>query len=1060
MMLRHSVSLIALGGALGIAVPATAQQAVDTAGDGQAAAASSRDGAATDQTAPTPDGLTPGQQVPNSSATRRNAISGVANTPTESSVGDVVVTGTRIQRPNSASAAPITSVTSADIKAQAPVNVEEVLNRLPQVAPDNQQTYQDSDGRQRIKLRSLGFERTLVLIDGKRIGTQNGQDTNIIPVSLLERVDILTGGASSVYGSDAVAGVVNFILKPDFDGVRIDANYNFYNHDNKANIVTPVAQASGFSPLLGKVNDGGRADVTLTVGKRLFDGKLNLSGFVNYKHQDLIPYDSRSTSACQIGQTSKDGPLSCSLSTYSISGYISPRAGANSGRAYINDPNGARTFVPYGVGVGNAANPYDGYSYQRQLNRLNAGGFVTLKLAPEYEVYGSALWFRDKSINRYPTRVFAAANYDAGVYQVNCDNPFLSASQRTVLCGAQTTGLVPLDIRYRFNGLPYQVDSYLNKGIRATGGIRGKVDEVWTYDVGGVYARNQQDWNSSRLSNYTNVNRSLNVVNVNGTPTCVSKVNGTDPNCIPFDAFSAGNNNQALVDYFYSGVDPAIQTTVGILYDFQANMTGDLGKYGITSPFAHDGVAIALGTEFRKDRQFSTSTPGFREDYGGTDSDRSQHVWESNAELQLPLVQEQRFAHLLQANLGGRLSKYSSNPSTFTTWKAEGLYAPVPDLTLRASFNKAQRAPTVVEAFQASNISYGRQGGSQNDFCAPTALTDPKTGLPQTDGNGQQLYGAPIASRDVCRATGLSDALYGSRTLLCPDNQCTTRSGGFTADPETAYTQTYGLVVKPRFIRGLTFSVDRYRIKINNSLGYNDYTYYTDGCLRSGGDAFFCSGIVRAPDGTLYSPPSSNPTSGYIRQGTSNYYFSIARGYDFQANYALGLGGAGRMDFDFNGSLTTFAGSQDSPVQPQRNCVGYFRNGCNQLLPKWTHTLRTTYTLPDNVFSASLNWRYVGSLTSATNSGDPAINGYSATDNPNPARTTFYHIAPQSYFDLALTFNIAQRYSLRLIANNLLDKSPPIVANSYDISLARSNTIPQRYDSLGRNIAISTTIQF
>ncbi len=1015
---------------------------------GQAVTTPAADQTATDQTTPAPDGLTPGQQVPNSSATRSNAISGVANARTEpADVGAVVITGTRIQRPNTASAAPITSVTSADIKAQAPINVEEVLNRLPQISPDNQQTYQDSDGRQRIKLRSLGFERTLVLIDGKRIGTQNGQDTNIIPVSLLERVDILTGGASSVYGSDAVAGVVNFILKPDFDGVRVDANYNFYNHTNTSNIVAPVAQASGFSSPRGGNNDGGRTDVTLTVGKRLFDGTLNVSGFVNYKHQDLIPYDARSTSACQLVQAAKDGPLSCSLSSYSPSGYISPLSGANSGSAYVNNPNGTRTFVPYGAGAGNAANPYDGYSYQRKLNRVNAGGFVTLKLAPEYEVYGSALWFRDKSINRYPTRVFAASNYDAGQYQVNCDNPFMSASQRATVCGTATTGLVPLDVRYRFSGLPYQVDSYLNKGIRATGGIRGKLGDSWTYDVGGVYARNQQDWNSSRLSNYTNVNRSLNVVNVNGTPTCVSKLNGTDPNCVAFDAFSAGNNNRALIDYFYNGVEPAIQKTVGILYDVQANVTGDLGKYGITSPFADDGVAIALGAEFRKDRQFSTATAGFREDYSGSDSDRSLHVWEANTELQLPLVQEKPFAHLVQANLAGRLSKYSSNPSTFKTWKAEGLYAPVPDITLRASFNKAQRAPTVVEAYQASNISYSRQGGSQNDFCAPTVTTNPQTGA--------VAYGAPIASREVCSATGLSDALYGSTTLLCPDNQCTVRSGGFTADPETAYTQTYGLVVKPRFIRGLTFSVDRYRIKINNSLTYNDYTYYTDGCQRSGGDPYFCSGIVRAANGTLYAPLNSNATSGFIRQGTTNYYFSIARGWDFQANYALGLGSAGRLDFDFNGSRTTFAGGQDAPDQPQRNCTGYFGNGCSALLPKWSHTLRTTYSMPGNLFSASFNWRYTGSLTNANNSGDPAIGG---TDER--AQTTFYHIAPQSYFDLALTFNIAQRFSLRLIANNLLDKNPPIIANSYNISLARTNTIPQRYDSLGRNIAISTTVQF
>lgn len=1011
MMLRHSVSFAALGAALAFAAPAMAQQA--TADDH----VSKPDAADT--------------------------------TPAD---GDILVTGTRILRPNIASAAPITTVTAQDIKAQSPTNIEEVLNRLPQIAPDSQQNYQDSDGRQRIKLRSLGFERTLVLIDGKRLGTQNGEDAGIIPVSLIDRVDVLTGGASSVYGSDAVAGVVNFVLKPDFKGIRIDGNYNFYNHQNRANIVTQQAQASSFPTNTGMVNDGGRADVTLTAGTSLFGDKLKVSGFVNYKHQDLVPYDARSTSACQLVQTGTDGPLSCSLSSYSVSGYISPRSGANNGTAYVNNPDGTRTFVPYGAGAGNAANPYDGYSYQRAFTRVNAGGFATLKLSPAAEIYGSGIWFRDKSTNRFPTRVFAAANYGSDPYQVNCNNPFLSASQASAICGAAagTATLAPIDVRYRFN-VPYLTDTYINSAIRATGGVRGKIGDAWTYDVGGVYARNQQDYMPASLPQFANVNRSLNVVNVNGTPTCASVVDGTDKNCVPFDAFKAGNSNQALVNYLYSGLATEKQTTVGILYDVQANVTGDLGKYGIKSPFADQGLAFAAGVEYREDRQFSTANAAFRADNGGSDSDLRQHVWEGNIELQAPLVQHKPFIEELQVNAAGRLSKYSSNPDKFTTWKLEGLYAPVRDIVFRASFNKAQRAPTVVEAYQASNISYSRQGGSQNDFCAPVPrqIADPAN-------PGKTITTtAPLASREVCRATGLSDSLYGSATLLCPNDQCTVRSGGFTAAPETAYTQTYGIILKPRFVKGLVFSVVRYRIKINNSLGYNDDSYYTDGCLRSNGDPFFCSGIVRAANGTLYAAAGTNPTSGFIRAGTTNYYFSIARGWDFQSQYALGLGKVGRMDLSFNGSLTTFAGGQDSPLQPERNCAGYYGNGCGQLLPKWSHGLRATYVTPDDGFNASFNWRYVGSFTSANNSGDPAIGG-----TPDRVQKTFGYIAPVSYFDLALTFNIAKRYSLRLIANNLLDKAPPILANSYNISLARNNTIPARYDSLGRNLAVGFTANF
>ena len=954
--------------------------------------------------------------------------------------GDIVVTGTRIVRPNVTAAAPITSVTSADIRAQAAVNVEDVLNRLPQVAPDAQQTYNDSDGRQRIKLRSLGFERTLVLIDGKRLGTQNGQDTGIIPTTLLERVDVLTGGASSVYGSDAVAGVVNFVLKKDFEGLQLDANYNFYNHNNKDTVVSPLARAAGFTSPRGWTNDGGRADLTLTAGHGFFDDKVHVSGFVNYKNTDEIALTSRSNAGCYLTQLQLNGPLSCGLTpSSSTSGLITPQSGPNAGAQLVNNPNGTRTFVPFGAGQGNASNYFSGYAYQRPSERVNAGGFVTAELAPEAELYASGLWFRDKSYTNYPTIA-------SGTVNVSCANPFLSASQATAIgCGVAGATSVPVNLAYRLGEMNDRPDTFVNTGVRLTGGVRGKVGDAWTYDVGGVYARNHQDY----IPSFPTPGNLQNAVNVGGTaanPVCASGAAG----CVPFDIFSAGNTNPALINYLFT---TGTSQTTGTLYDVLANVSGDLGKYGITSPFAEQGVAIALGAEYRKDTLKSTADASYRSALGGTDSYLSQDVWEANAEVQVPLIEHKPFVELAQVNGGYRLSKYSSNPSTFNTWKIEGIYAPVKDITFRASFNKAQRAPTVVEIRQATNIDFAAGGaGTFNDFCAPTPIPGP---------NGV-TYGAPLASREVCRATGLSDALYGSTSLLCSNGTtpngtaaCTVRSGGFTADPETAYTQTYGLVLKPRFVRGLVFSVDRYRIKIDNSLGYNDYSYYTDGCLRSGGDQFFCQGIVRNANGTLFSNAASNPTTGFIRQGTSNYYTSIARGYDFQAQYLLDLGSTGRIDWSFNGSLTTFAGGQDSPVQPERNCAGYYGNGCGQLIPKWSHGLRATYTTEGRGFSASFNWRYVGSLTNADNSGDPAIGGTAAR-----ARTSYYRVAPANYFDLALNFAIAKQFSLRLIANNLLDKAAPIVPDSYNISLARGNTIPQRYDSLGRNIAIGTTINF
>jgi len=971
--------------------------------------------------------------------------------------GSIVVTGSRISRPNVTAAAPITSVTAENIRAQAAVNIEEVLNRIPAIAPDSQQNYQDSDGRQRIKLRNLGFERTLVLVDGKRLGTVNGLDANMIPTSLIKRVDVLTGGASAVYGSDAIAGVVNFILDDDFEGVQINGNYNFYAHENKAGLVSRVFNdpANNYrfaNPALGNTFDGGRTDVSLTVGKKLFDDRFHVSAFVNYRKSDIVPYSARETSGCELQESGKDGPLYCTTSTYTPLGYISPRTGPASGNQYVNNPNGDGTLLPYSAAY--AANPYDGVSFQRQNERWNAGGFTSFEVSDALELYANAMWFRDESNNPYPARVISSTSYGAGTtpFTIGCSNPFMSAAQAQIVCGtaAGTATTVPVELRYRGTGVEPVSDSYLNNGLRVSGGLRGKFAEGWSYDVGGVYARNKMDMTWGR-PNFNNVNDALDTVNNNGTISCRNDVaNG----CVPFNPFSplSVTNDQALFDYLLQG-GYGTNTTVNKLYNVIATVQGDLGTYGIKSPWAEDGLAVAFGAEYREDQLQSSADAVWRANYGGTDQDLSQNAWEGNFELQAPIVQHKPFADLLQFNGAYRLSKYSSNPDKFSTWKAEAIWAPIPDITFRGSINRAQRAPTVVEAFQGSNVGYDRINPAYNDICAPS-IQGYTTGA-----NGQQvpILGAPAASRETCAATGLADNLYGSATLLCPvDIGCTTRSGGFTVNPETAYTKTFGVVLRPRFLPGLTFSADRFMIDLNDSIGYNDYNYFSDGCLATGGE-FFCSLFVRNADGTLYSNPASNPTTGFIRRGTTNYYKSKSYGWDFQGQYALRMGGAGRLDFDFSGSLTTLAGSQDSPILTERNCVGYYGGaGCGQLIPKWTHNLRGTYTTQDQFFSASLNWRHLGPLTNVSNSGDPALGWVPANQ-----RTTFYRIEAYDYFDLALGFRVNKQFSFRISANNILDKTPPLFPNSYNVgSLSRSNTINSRYDSLGRQIAFGTTINF
>ena len=568
----------------------------------------------------------------------------------EADSGEVVVTGSRITRPNAAAASPITSVTSESIRAQAAVNIEEVLNRIPSIAPDSQQNYQDSDGRQRIKLRNLGFERTLTLIDGKRAGTMNGVDANMIPTSLIKRVDVLTGGASAVYGSDAIAGVVNFIMDDSFEGIQVNANYNFYAHQNKPGLVSQVASQYGFAqPTHDFATDGGRVDLSLTAGKKLFDDRFHISAYVNYRKAELVPFSARESAGCELTEAGKDGPLGCTTSTYTPYGYVSPRGGPANGSVFVNNPNGTRSLLPYSAAY--AANPFDGLSFQRENERWNAGGFTKFEISDAAEVYANVMWFRDESSNPFPARVISSTAYGDGsqAYTVRCNNPFMSAAQAQTLCGtnAGTSATLPIELRYRATGVDPISDRYLNQGLRISGGVRGEFAKGWNYDLGGVYARNKlaMTWGQP---DFNRVNNALDTVNNNGTITCRNTADG----CVAFDPFSANSatNNQALFDYLMVG-GYGTNTTTNTLYNAIATIQGDLGTYGIKSPWAEDGLAIAFGAEYREDKLQSVSDDWWRANVdSGPNRTLGQHVWEGNIELQAPIAQHKPFADLLQVN--------------------------------------------------------------------------------------------------------------------------------------------------------------------------------------------------------------------------------------------------------------------------------------------------------------------------------------------------------------------------------------------------------------------------
>jgi iron complex outermembrane recepter protein len=968
---------------------------------------------------------------------------------TESAGSGIVVTGTRITRPNSRSAAPIVTTTALEIAAQGATTIEEVTNRLPQVQVNSEQNFSDSEGRQRIKLRSLGYERTLMLIDGLRIGLPNSVDVGIIPTALVERIDVLTGGASSVYGSDAVAGVVNFVLKKNFEGIRIDGNYSFFNHNNRATAVTEAANRAGFNARNGMTNDGGRADLSVAAGVNLFDDRVNISGFANYRQSSLVRLGDRSNAVCEVVTSSRTSPLACSRASFTPAGTIIPQAGPNAGTQYVNNPNGDGTFIPINSGpAGSSANPYDDWAFQRPFHRINAGGFLTAQISDHVELYVNGLYYRDKSYNTQLNRTYNFGAYGTDPFRVNCDNPFLSASQASTLCGANA-GIAgqyaPIDVRYRFDSLPSVQQQFTNAGYRIVAGVRGKVlDNAWSYDVAGMISRAQLDTIDVPYARFEQINRSLDVVNVNGTPTCRAVVNGTDPNCVPFNAFRPFNADAALNNYLYGGATGGIAKRIPRLMQFLGTVSGDLGKYGITSPFADQGLAIALGVEYRAEMDRTDYNDIFRENNGsGANTRVTQNILEGNVEIQAPLVENQSWTKLLQLNGGYRLSKYNRLDNKFGTWKIEGIWSPVEDVTFRASYNKSQAAPGVGAAANASNIFWNQ--GFYADPCAPQ-INAANPGGPRV---------APSWSAQQCANTGLATNLYNTAGLICPNDACTVREGGFALRPETAYSKTFGVVLTPRFVPGLTVSVDRWLIDLQDQLEFFNPLDWINGCLTTGND-YYCRGIVRNADGTLSSSPTTSPATGWVSRGSTNGYKSKSHGWDFQGQYNVRMGGAGVLDLSFNGTLMTLVGSQGAPDITPRDCTGYYGSGCGESMPTWAHQFRTTWTSPDRVASVSLNWRHRSAMPMTAYA--PASTGIPALPEGDK-RDRYPGIKAYDWFDLALTFDIAKQMTFRLAANNIFDRDPPIVPDSRSrIGLLRGNTI-MGYDLLGRQIVAGVSIR-
>ena len=917
------------------------------------------------------------------------------------SVDAVVITGSRIPQPNLVGTSPVTQVTSEDISTAGVTKVEDLINSLPQAfAAQNSSVSNGASGTATVDLRGLGSVRTLVLIDGRRMpyGSPNdpAADLNQIPGGMVERVEVLTGGASAVYGSDAIAGVVNFIMKKDFEGVQIDAQYSFYQHHNDfdgvGNIRNVVAARATTNPSQfqlpdANVTDGFGKEVTMLIGVNAPDDRGNLTAYVTYRNDSEISQADRDFSACSLGTSEQllGGVQSfrCGGSSTSYPGRFTDFATYN---FTINKTTG-NTFQNFNATT-------DQYNFgpinyfQRPDERYSLGAMGHYEVNEHFDVF-TQLMFTD-----YSTIAQIAPSGDFfSTSTINCGNPLLSATQKTQIgCTAPQIAADSTKTMYvarrnvegggRQDDLRYQ-------SFRGVLGTRGTLVDGWSYDFSAQYSRVQLSRVYRNDFSVTRLGRSLDVVNVAGTPTCRSVVNGTDPNCVPWNIFTIGGVTQAALDYLQT---PGVQTASTTQQVMTFAVNGDLGGMGLQSPWADRPVAVAGGVEYRRDALLSTTDNAFSTgDLAGQGGPTiglqgSTQVYDLFAEAVIPIAEGKPLAELLTVELAYRFSDYGNGVNT-DTYKIGGDWAPTSDLRFRASFQRAVRAPNVIELFTAQGLGLFDIDG---DPCGPVTP------------------GVITATLAQCQATGVSGAQYQNAALTSPAGQYQFLGGGNpNLAPETADTYTYGVVFTPGFIPGFSLSVDYYNIEVADLISSVGASNTLDSCYGDN-DPVSCAKIHRSPGGQIWVG------GGFVDDFNTNIGGLKVSGVDVNANYrfnldAVGLADMGSMSVNVVGSWLEKNDSDPGAGQALDVCAGKYGNDCGTPKPEWRHRARATWETPWDA-SVSLTWRYIG-----------------AVDLQNGATTRIdYAFEEESYFDLSGNWEMTDGVAFRAGVNNIFDNDPQL----------------------------------
>ncbi|SHN16979.1 TonB-dependent Receptor Plug Domain [Duganella sacchari] len=934
-------------------------------------------------------------------------------------IESVQVTGTRITTPGTTSTSPISSVSAEEIKSSQPVAVEEFFKGLPAAVPAiGPGTNNGSAGGATIDLRGLGPNRTLVMINGRRLVpfNLNGTvDTNSIPIALLSRVDLLTGGASVAYGADAVAGVVNFNLKKNFTGIDITSSYGATadQHDGKRKRTDLTMGAS---------LDEGRGNVVLSIGKTVSDPVT----------QGARDFGVTSLSSVTGKPTGSNTTIPSGFAIGKGTGGTDTLAGN-----WQIDPASGKLVSPL---VQYNTNPLNYYA--TGLDRTQATSLANYKINDHFEAYAEVFYTASKV-----SSTLAESGTFGNVFSVPIGNAYIPEPARQQICARRgisaancvvgNTTLVPMTVNRRFVELGPRFNNFDNKTLQYNLGLKGDLFMDWTYDVS--WSRGSADQIQTRL-NWGSLSKVQQALNAVSTTACVNAAN----NCVPLNVFgAAGSITPAQLAFINSSAIllQNVQQDVG-----SVNFSGDFGNKFV-SPWAGTPVTMAISAEQRKvvAGTQSDAASQIQGEVLGTGSPTPDRVGtfrlrEYAAEAQIPLIKDKSFFRSLNAEAGYRETSFETAGAkqSYGSWKLGGDWEPVKSIRFRANVQKATRAPNVNELFQPLTT------GLSNLAVDPCQLGNIK----QSDANTAGTLS------NLCRLTGVPVSEVGSVPVPSSGQINNLTGGNPKLGPEEAKTKTLGFVWEP--VPKLAISLDYYEIKIDKAVSSLSTTDILDACYKNNPTFAFndaCAAIGRNPaNGTFNGADSKG-----VFTPLSNSGYQKTSGFDLNVNYKLQARQLnldpkyGNFDLSFALNQVQSFDFKGTPTSDTRNCVGYYSVACasisNSTAPVYKRKFnqRTTWNVGE--FAVGYNWRYVSAVDVEPGSG---------TFLPE-----YSHIKAYNYADLSGVWNYSKNLRFNLSVNNAFNKKPPIVgANVSTTSMDSGNTFPNAYDALGRYVTFGASLKF